>query len=145
MATLVQIIAWCQTDDKSLSEAMICFTDAYMRLSASMSQKPPSMNILMELTLTHRSNYRFVMYIFVIDVYRLYVEAPDIAKFLNFVSIHHNKSFCLLFIDEGPTSWITIYIIPRESSAASKGKEESFEVQWNMSVTTTSIIKCIAC
>ena len=36
--TLVQIMAWHQTTDKPLSEAMlVCFTDAYMRHSASMS------------------------------------------------------------------------------------------------------------
>ena len=36
---LVQIMAWCRAGDKPLSEPMlvVCFTDAYMRHSASMS------------------------------------------------------------------------------------------------------------
>ena len=34
---LVQIMAWCQTDDKPLSEPMMAwFGNTYMRLSASM-------------------------------------------------------------------------------------------------------------
>ena len=38
MAALVQIMAWRQTGDKTVSEAMlVCCTDAYMRYSASMS------------------------------------------------------------------------------------------------------------
>ena len=38
MAALVQIMAWCRIGDKPLSEAMmVCFTDEYTRLSASMS------------------------------------------------------------------------------------------------------------
>ena len=36
MAALVQIMSWCRTSDKPLSEPMLaCFTDAYMRHSAS--------------------------------------------------------------------------------------------------------------
>ena len=38
MAALVQIMAWRRTGDKPLSEPMMAYcTDAYMRLSASMS------------------------------------------------------------------------------------------------------------
>ena len=46
MAALVQIMAWCQTSEKPLSEAMmVCFTHAYMRHSPSIELKSQQLGI----------------------------------------------------------------------------------------------------
>ena len=37
MATLVQIMAWCRTDEKPSEAILVCCANAYMRYSASVS------------------------------------------------------------------------------------------------------------